>query len=88
MISKQKILSHLEFIFTNSAITLNIFSVFFCSYLGDVLLTVKCFLGGLGTNPNIPFFGSKPTKSMEENNMAFIKNNVGYEWKIRKNSEV
>ena len=56
--------------------------------LSDLLMTVKCFLGGLGTNPNIPFFGSKPTHSMEVNSVKFLKNNAGMNWKLRKSNEL
>lgn len=31
-------------------------------WIPDVLKTVEVFVGGLGTNPKIPFFGAKPPK--------------------------
>ena len=46
----------------------------------DLIMTVGLFFGGLGTNPNIPFFGSKPTFWQEYLNPLFIKNANGYEW--------
>jgi hypothetical protein len=59
----------------------------FCDSVGnlipDVLLTALLFVGGLGTNPNIPFFGSKPTFWMEMANEAFIKKSTGYQWQPR-----
>ncbi len=40
-------------------------------------------MGGVGTNPKIPFFGSKPTKSMERANVEFIEAGTGFRWKDR-----
>jgi hypothetical protein len=40
-------------------------------------------VGGVGTNPKIPFFGSKPTKSMERANVEFIEAGTGFRWKDR-----
>jgi len=33
----------------------------YANLLPDLLLTAGLFLGGLGLNPDIPFFGSRPT---------------------------
>jgi len=33
------------------------------------MLTLGLFFGGFGKNPNIPFFGSKPTWWMEKLNV-------------------
>lgn len=41
-------------------------------WLPDVLQTMEAFVGGLGTNPKIPFFGSRPTKKMERLSVEFI----------------
>lgn len=38
----------------------------------NMLKTAEVFVGGLGTNPKIPFFGSKPPKYMEKLNVDFI----------------
>lgn len=46
------------------------------------------FLGGFGTDPNIPVFGSKPTFWMEMANQAFIKRATGYEWQRRNDVNV
>ena len=52
-------------------------------FLADILYTSLLFLGGFGTDPNIPVFGSKPTFWMEMANEAFIKRATGYEWQKR-----
>lgn len=52
-------------------------------WLPDVIKTVEVFLGGLGTNPKIPFFGSKPTKAMEKHSVDFIEAGTGFRWKER-----
>lgn len=52
--------------------------------LMDTLITAGMFMGGFGTNPNIPIFGSKPTWWMEELSTKFIKEGNGYEWQKRK----
>ena len=31
-------------------------------WIPNILKTIQVFAGGLGTNPRIPFFGSKPPK--------------------------
>ena len=41
------------------------------------------FVGGLGTNPKIPFFGSKPPKHMQQLNVDFIEAGTNYRWKER-----
>lgn len=52
--------------------------------LPDILMTVQMFLGGLGDNPNIPFFGSHVPQEMQEANVKFIKDATGFQWKKRK----
>lgn len=49
----------------------------------DVLKTLQAFVGGLGLNPKIPFFGSRPTKSMVKANLDFIEAGTGFRWKYR-----
>jgi hypothetical protein len=49
----------------------------------DVLKTLEVFVGGLGLNPKLPFFGSKPTKLMEKLSVDFIEAGTGYRWKER-----
>lgn len=56
--------------------------------LPDILYTSLLFLGGFGTNPNIPVFGSKPTFWMEMANEAFIKRATGYQWQKRTDVDV
>lgn len=62
---------------------INYLNLFIINYQADVLYTALLFLGGFGTNPNIPVFGSKPTFWMEMANQAFIKRATGYEWQRR-----
>jgi len=50
----------------------------------DFLVTIGLFFGGLGLNPDVPIFGSKPTWWQEYLNVLFIKQANGYEWKHRK----
>jgi hypothetical protein len=45
----------------------------FKNMLPDLLLTAGLFVGGLGLNPKIPIFGSKPTIWQELLNENFIK---------------
>lgn len=49
----------------------------------DLFKTVGVFVGGLGTNPNIPFFGSKPPKYMQKLNVDFIEAGTNFRWKER-----
>jgi len=58
------------------------------NFLADILYTSLLFLGGFGTDPNIPVFGSKPTFWMEMANEAFIKRATGYEWQRRNDVNV
>ena len=51
--------------------------------LPDLLKTAQLFLGGLGLNPNIPFFGSHVPKEMQEANVQFIKEATGFQWRQR-----
>ena len=51
--------------------------------LPDVLMTLELFLGGLGLNPNMSIFGSKPPDWMIEANIKFIKDATGYQWEER-----
>jgi len=54
------------------------------NYLPDFLVTIALFFGGLGTDPDTPIFGSKPTWWQEILNKEFIKQGTGYTWKNRK----
>ena len=53
-------------------------------WFGDVFKTVAVFAGGLGKNPKIPFFGSKPPKYMQEMAVDFIEAGTNFRWKERK----
>jgi len=45
----------------------------------SVFNTLLAFVGGLGTNPDIPVFGSHVPEYMEKANVAFLKELMGYE---------
>ncbi len=64
----------------------------FCSNLWtmfrSLLKTVKLFLGGLGSNPNIPFFGSHVPSWMVEANLDFLKQNLGWTYERRETEYV
>jgi hypothetical protein len=51
----------------------------------DLVMTAELFIGGLGLNPNIPFFGSHVPMHMQELNVEFVKKATGFQWKKRKN---
>lgn len=51
--------------------------------LPDFFKTLWLFVGGLGLDPKIPFFGSDPTEFQIKENIRFIKEATGYEWKKR-----
>lgn len=40
--------------------------------------TLLAFVGGLGTNPYIPFFGSHVPEYMEKANIRFLTDTMGY----------
>lgn len=41
--------------------------------------TVLAFVGGLGTNPDLPFIGSHVPEYMEKANLKFLNNTMGYQ---------
>lgn len=47
--------------------------------------TVKLFLGGLGTNPLIPIFGSKVPEYQLNANLEFLRTNAGFAFQKRPN---
>lgn len=49
----------------------------------DLLLTAQIFLGGLGLNPKIPFYGSHVPMEQQEANVEFIKEATGFQWQKR-----
>lgn len=49
----------------------------------DLLLTGQIFIGGLGLNPKIPFFGSHVPMEQQRANVKFIKEATGFEWQER-----
>lgn len=54
-------------------------------WLPNLIKTVEIFLGGLGLNPKIPFFGSRTPHYQQELNIEFIEAGTGYRWKPRPN---
>lgn len=47
----------------------------------DLIKTVEAFVGGIGTNPKIPFFGSKPPMYQQRINVDFIEAGTNFRWK-------
>mmetsp|Transcript_9257 Transcript_9257/g.7044 ORF Transcript_9257/g.7044 Transcript_9257/m.7044 type:complete len:144 (-) Transcript_9257:805-1236(-) len=41
--------------------------------------TILCFVGGLGTDPDLPIMGSHVPEYMEKLNVQFLKEMMGYE---------
>lgn len=52
-------------------------------FIPDFFKSLWLFIGGLGLNPNIPFFGSKPTPFMEAQNVKFFQEAMNYTWQVR-----
>jgi len=55
----------------------------FLSWLGCVVQGLELFLGGFGTDPDVWFFGGKPTDRQTLASIDFVKQSQGYEWKER-----
>lgn len=53
----------------------------------SALNTVMAFLGGIGTNPYLPYIGSHVPEYMEKINVKFLNETMGYELKERKIQE-
>ncbi|CDW80089.1 UNKNOWN [Stylonychia lemnae] len=51
----------------------------------SVFNTVLAFVGGLGTNPYIPIFGSHVPEYMEKANLKFLNDTIGYDMQLRSN---
>jgi len=49
----------------------------------SVFNTVLAFVGGLGTNPYIPIFGSHVPEYMVEKNLKFLNDTIGYDMQPR-----
>jgi len=54
----------------------------------SVFNTVLAFVGGLGTNPYIPIFGSHVPEYMEEANLKFLNETMGYQLEKRETQVV
>jgi hypothetical protein len=52
-------------------------------FFPDIFKTLEVFVGGLGTNPHIYVFGSKPPMYMQRLNVDFIEAGTNYRWKER-----
>ena len=50
-------------------------------WIPDVFKTLEIFVGGLGTNPKIPFFGAKPPQYQQKLNVDFIEAGTDFRWK-------
>jgi len=49
----------------------------------SVFNTVLAFVGGLGTDPNVPFWGSHVPEYMETANIKFLNHTMGYNMEAR-----
>jgi len=49
----------------------------------SVFNTVLAFVGGLGTDPNVPFWGSHVPEYMEKANVKFLNDTMGYVMDVR-----
>ena len=49
----------------------------------SVFNSVLCFVGGLGTDPTEPVFGSHVPEYMEKANVNFLRETMGYELELR-----
>ena len=71
----------------NSVVTWGIHVFRMCDsvdhWIPDVFKTLEIFVGGIGTNPKIPFFGSKPPKYQQKLNVDFIEAGTNFRWKER-----
>jgi hypothetical protein len=50
-------------------------------FLPDIVKTAELFVGGLGTNPDLPFFGAKTPYYQQRLNVKFIEESTGFRWK-------
>lgn len=59
----------------------------FCEGYIDTFLsvfhTILAFAGGLGTNPWLPIIGSHVPAYMENANIKFLKDTIGYDMQVR-----
>lgn len=59
----------------------------FCDGYVDTFISVYntalCFLGGLGTDPNTPIWGSHVPDYMEKENILFLSEMMGYNLTVR-----
>ncbi len=63
----------------------------FCDGYVDTFISVYnsalCFLGGLGTDPNQPIFGSHVPDYMEKANVLFLSEVMGYNLTVRETQD-
>jgi len=55
----------------------------FLSWISCVFKGAGLFMGGFGLDPEIPFFGGKPTSWQTQANIEFVRQSQGYEWQER-----
>lgn len=59
----------------------------FCDGYVDTFMSVYntalCFIGGLGTDPTQPIFGSHVPDYMEKENVKFLHDLMGYDLTVR-----
>jgi hypothetical protein len=54
----------------------------------NLMVTLKLFAGGFGTNPNIPIFGSKVPDYQLHANIDWIHKATGYQWNLRSENKL
>lgn len=63
----------------------------FCDGYIDTFISawhfIEAFVGGLGTNPYLPFIGSHVPEYMEKANTKFLKDSMGYDMEVRNITE-
>ena len=63
----------------------------FCDGYSDTFISVynslQCFVGGLGTDPNVPIYGSHVPDYMEKANVQFLYEMMGYNLTVRETQD-
>ena len=54
----------------------------------NIFMTLKMFLGGVGTEPHIPIFGSKIPDYQLKANLDFSEKNIGHKWSLRETPKI
>lgn len=74
--------NELQFILENGFFVLKSCDVF-GNMLTNLVMTVKLVIGGWGSNPHIPIFGSKIPQFQKNANKDFIHRYAGFQWNDR-----